>query len=214
MIRAALRLPNLFRLIGFGACALALSGCISLLPKTKPSQLYRFGQSAAASAPGPVGGAVGGTVGVFLTNGSFPNEAAGDRILIITGGKAAFVAQSRWVAPAGVLFNEAVAHAFDADTGRVRLISRGQQAKIGYALRLDVRNFETRYDAGPDAAPRVVVRVRAILTSADLSKTAEQIFEVGTRAGDNRVGAIVSAYDKSLGDVLGQVVAWTNANAG
>ena len=209
MIRAALRLPNLFRLIGVGACALALSGCISLLPKTKPSQLYRFGQSAAASAPGPVGG----TVGVFLSNGSFPNEAAGDRILTITGGKAAFVAQSRWVAPAGVLFNAAVANAFDADTGRIRLISRGQQAKIGYALRLDVRNFETRYDAGPEAAPTVVVRVRAVLTSADLSKTAEQIFEVSTRAGDNRVGAIVSAYDKSLADVLGQVVAWTNANA-
>ena len=210
MIRAALRLPNLFRLIGVGACALALSGCISLLPKTKPSQLYRFGQPAAASAPGPVGG----TVGVFLSNGSFPNEAAGDRILTITGGKAAFVAQSRWVAPAGVLFNAAVANAFDADTGRIRLISRGQQAKIGYALRLDVRNFETRYDAGPEAAPTVVVRVRAVLTSADLSKTAEQIFEVSTRAGDNRVGAIVSAYDKSLADVLGQVVAWTNANAG
>lgn len=204
MIRAVLRLAVV------GACALALSGCISLLPKTKPSQLYRFGQPAAASAPGPVGR----SVGVFLTNGSFPNEAAGDRILTITGGKAAFVAQSRWVAPASVLFNEAVANAFDAATGRVRLVSRGQQAKIGYALRLDVRNFETRYDAGPEAAPTVVVRVRAALTSTDLSKSSEQIFEVKTRAGDNRVGAIVSAYDKSLGDVLGQVVAWTDANAG
>ena len=204
MIRAALRLAVV------GACALALSGCISLLPKTKPSQLYRFGQSATASAPGPLGGAVG----VFLTNGSFPNEAAGDRILTITGGKAAFVAQSRWVAPAGVLFNEAVAKAFDAAPGRVRLVSRGQQAKIGYALRLDVRNFETRYDAGPEGAPTVVVRVRAALTSTDLSKTAEQIFEVKTRAGDNRVGASVSAYDKSVDGVLGQVVAWTNANAG
>lgn len=204
MIRAVLRLAVV------GACALALSGCISLLPKTKPSQLYRFGQPATASAPGPVGR----SVGVFLTNGSFPNEAAGDRILTITGGKAAFVAQSRWVAPASVLFNEAVANAFDAATGRVRLVSRGQQAKIGYALRLDVRNFETRYDAGPEAAPTVVVRVRAALTSTDLSKSSEQIFEVKTRAGDNRVGAIVSAYDKSLGDVLGQVVAWTDANAG
>ena len=203
MIRAALRFAAV------GALALALSGCISLLPKSKPAQLYRFGQSAPASAPGPSGG----TVGVFLANGTFPGEAGGDRILTITGGKAAFIAQSRWVAPAGVLFNEAVATAFDADAGKVRLVSRGQQARSDYALRLDVRNFETRYESGPDSAPTVIVRIRAVLTNADLTKTAEQIFEARTRAGGNRVGAIVAAYDQALGDVLSQVVAWTSANA-
>ncbi|MDB5422816.1 MAG: hypothetical protein JWQ29_232, partial [Phenylobacterium sp.] len=124
-----------------------------------------------------------------------------------------FIAQSRWVSPASVLFNEAVAAAFDADPGPVRLVSRGQQAKTAYALRLDVRNFEARYESGPDGAPTVVVRVRAVLTNSDLSKTAEQIFETRTRASDNRVGAIVAAYDKGMADVLGQLVAWTNANA-
>jgi len=203
MIRAALRLAAV------GALALALSGCISLLPKSKPAQLYRFGQTAAAGAPAPAAG----SVGVFLANGTFQGEANGDRMLTITGGKAAFIAQSRWVAPAGVLFNEAVAAAFDANTGRTRLISRGQQARSDYALRLDVRNFEARYEAGPDSAPTVVVRVRAVLTSADLTRTAEQIFDVRAKAGDNRVGAIVAAYDKALGDVLGQIIAWTNDKA-
>jgi cholesterol transport system auxiliary component len=202
VIRAVLRL------LAVGACAVALSGCISLLPKSKPAQLYRFGQP---TAPMQVQSA--GTVGVFMANGTFPGEAGGDRILTITGGKAAFIAQSRWVSPASVLFNEAVAAAFDADPGPVRLVSRGQQAKTAYALRLDVRNFETRYESGPDGAPTVVVRVRAVLTNSDLSKTAEQIFETRTRASDNRVGAIVAAYDKGMADVLGQLVAWTNANA-
>jgi cholesterol transport system auxiliary component len=205
MIRAA------FRLAVVSACALALSGCISLLPKSKPAQLYRFGQSAAASAAEP---APAETVGVFQANGTFQGEAAGDRILTVSGGKAAFIAESRWVAPAGVLFNQAVVSAFDADPGRVRLISRGQQGKSAFALRLDVRNFEARYESGPGSPPTVVVRVRAVLTNADLSKTAEQIFESRTKAANNRVGAIVEAYDKATSEVLGQVVGWTNTNAG
>jgi cholesterol transport system auxiliary component len=191
------------------AVALAVSGCISLLPKSKPAQLYRFGQESIGAASGPSPG----TVGVFQANGTFQNEAGGDRILTINGGKVAYIAQSRWVAPAGVLFNEAVTAAFDADPGPVRLISRGQQAKSDYALRLDVRNFETRYDAGPHGAPTVVIRVRAVMTKSDLSKTAEEIFEARAKASDNRVGDIVAAYDKAVADVLGQLVTWTNASA-
>jgi cholesterol transport system auxiliary component len=206
MIRAALRLAAV------GALAVALSGCISLLPKSKPAQLYRFGQSAASA---PVGTArTAETVRVFLANGTFQGEGGGDRLLTISGGKAAYVAQSRWVEPAGVLWNEAVSAAFDADAGRVRLVSRGQQAKSSYALRLDVRNFEARYDAGPNNPPTVVVRLRAVMTTADLSSTVEKIFEARTKASDNRVGAIVSAYDKAVAEVLGELVGWTNANIG
>jgi cholesterol transport system auxiliary component len=113
-----------------------------------------------------------------------------------------------------VLWNEALSAAFDADAGRVRLVSRGQQAKSEYSLRLDVRNFEARYDAGPNNPPTVVVRVRAVMNKADLSNTAEKIFEARTKASDNRVGAIVSAYDKAVAEVLGEVVGWTNGNIG
>jgi cholesterol transport system auxiliary component len=202
MIRAALRL------VAVGACALALSGCISLLPKSKPAQLYRFGQTTVV-ATGPATG----TVGVFHTNGTFASEAGGDRILTLGGGKAAYIAQSRWVAPAAVLWNEAVVRAFEADNGKVRLVSRGQQTRAAYTLRMDVRNFETRYDEGSNRAPTVLVRVRAVLTSADFTKTAEQVFEAKAPATDNRVGAIVGAYDTAVNDVLGQIVAWTNAGA-
>ncbi|HEY8004035.1 MAG TPA: ABC transporter, partial [Phenylobacterium sp.] len=143
MIRPVLRLAAL------AACALALSGCISLLPKSKPAQLYRFGPApSAANAP-----ARPGSVAVFRTNGSFQAESSDDRILTVGDGKAAYIAQSRWVAPAEVLFNEAVSQAFDASP--VRLIARGQQGRSAYALRIDVRTFETRYDAGPNAAPTV-----------------------------------------------------------
>jgi len=78
-------------------------------------------------------------------------------------------------------------------------------------LRMDVRNFETRYDAA-GGAPKVVVRVHATL-ARNRDVLAEQTFESTADAATNRVSAIVPAYDKAVGEVLTQAVAWTNANA-
>jgi cholesterol transport system auxiliary component len=206
MIRAKLRFAPVLKVVAVVAIALTLSGCISLLPKTKPAQLYRFGQPTAEASSNA------GTVAVFQANGLFPSEAAGDRILTMNDGKAAFIAQSRWIAPASVLWVQAVQNAFDVDPGRARLNVRGQVGKSEYVLRLDVRNFEARYEGGTDGAPTVVVRVRGVMTKADMSKVTERIFEAKAQAADNRVGAIVSAYDKAVGEVLGEIVAWTNDN--
>jgi cholesterol transport system auxiliary component len=201
MIRPLLRLATM------AACALALSGCISLLPKSKPAQLYRFG-AAPAAAPKP---AKPNAVAVFRANGSFQGEASDDRILTINGGKAAYIAESRWVAPAEILFNEAVVNAFDGSP--IRLIARGQLGRSAYALRTDVRTFETRYDSGPNAAPTVVVRLHAALIKSDQTSAGEQDFEARAPAGDNRVGEIVAAYNKAVADVVGKLVSWTEAAA-
>src|SRR4030095_14977037 len=108
------------RMAVIAAVALALGACVSLLPKTKPAHLYRFGQPVAAEALT----ASPGQVGVFRSSGVFQRESPGDRILTITSGKAAYVADTRWVAPAATLWDEAVVAAFDADGGTARLISR------------------------------------------------------------------------------------------
>jgi cholesterol transport system auxiliary component len=204
------RSPALFRLMAVSGAALALSACVSLLPKAKPANLYRFGAAASADAIT----APQGKVGVFRTNSTFQRESAGDRLLTVTGGEVAYVAETRWVAPAAVLWDEAVTAAFDADPGPVRLISRGEPASAEYILRLDVRNFEARYDHGPKAPPTVVVRVRVALTSGkDRGVVSERIFEAQATAADNRVGAIVPAYDRAVAQVLKEVVAWTTEQA-
>ncbi|WP_394763144.1 ABC-type transport auxiliary lipoprotein family protein [Phenylobacterium sp.] len=206
MIRPIPRVPAL-RLAGLALCAFALSGCISLLPKSKPAQLYTF-----VPAPGAAQAmAARAAIGVFRTNGSFQNESADDRLLTVTNGKNAYIADTRWVAPASVLFDQAVSQAFDASP--IRLIARGQQGRSAYGLRLDVRNFETRYDKGEKAAPTVVVRIHVALNKADQSPVGEQIFEAKATASDNRVGAIVTAYDKAMAEVIGNLVAWTEKNA-
>jgi cholesterol transport system auxiliary component len=197
-------------LLALTVCAVALSGCISLLPKSKPSQLYSFVPAPAAAKASP-SSTPANAVAVFRTNGDFQTESADDRLLTMTSGHAAYIAQTRWVAPAALLFDQAVSQAFDASP--VRLIARGQQGRFAYGLRLDVRNFETRYDAGEKSAPTVVVRVHAALNKADQSIVGEQIFEAKVTAGDNRVAAIVAAYDKAMAEVIGKLVAWTQTNA-
>lgn len=204
------RLHTLPRLAAAAALALSLGGCISLLPKAKEAHLYRFGQPLAAEAMT----APQGRIGVFRTNATFQRESAGDRLLTITNGQVAYIAETRWVAPAAVLWDEAVLAAFDADPGPVRLISRGEPAAADYVLRLDVRNFEARYERGPKAGPTIVLRVRAAMTRAtDRGVVAEQVFETRVNAADNRVGAIVPAYDRAVGEVLKDVVAWTTEQA-
>ncbi|HLZ77332.1 ABC-type transport auxiliary lipoprotein family protein [Phenylobacterium sp.] len=198
----------ILRLAAIAVCAAALSGCISLLPKSKPAQLYRF-YAPAAATPAPSRPA--SAVAVFQTNGTFQEEASDDRILTMTGGRAAYIAESRWVAPADILFDEAVAKAFDASP--IRLIARGQQGRSAYALRVDVRTFETRYDHGEKAAPTVIVRVHAALTRADQSGVGEDEFEARVPASDNRVSAIVAAYNTAVGDVVGKIVSWTEKSA-
>ena len=198
------------RLLIAATAALAMGGCISLFPKSKPVHLYRFGQPATAqAAPSQAG-----VVGVFRSTGEFQQESAGDRLLTITNGKVAYVAETRWAAPASVLFDQALLAAFDADPGRARLVSRGEAASADYILRIDVRNFETRYDNGPEAPPTVVLRLRAAMThGVGRELVSDQIFESRVPTGDNRVTAIVPAYDRAVADVLGQLVAWINTRA-
>ena len=206
------RMTALLRLGALALASASLAGCISLLPKSKPAELYRFGTPPGASAAPAAPSA--GAIGVFWGGGDFQREAAGDRILTVTGGRAAYIAQSRWVAAAEVLWQQAVDEAFEARPGRVRLVPRGAPQPTDYVLRLDMREFDARYDQGPKSAPNVVVRVHATLTR-DRARTivSEQVFEAQVRAGDNRVSAIAAAFDKATGQVLGQIVDWTNASA-
>jgi cholesterol transport system auxiliary component len=60
----------------------------------------------------------------------------------------------------------------------------------------------------------VLVRVQASLVrDRDRQLVSAEVFEASVRAQDNRVGAIVQAYDSALEQVLEKAVAWTNTTA-
>ncbi len=187
------------------ALAVPLGACVSLFPKAEPEQLYRFGAAPPEAPPHKAA-----RFGVLKGPTAFSRAAAGDRILTVTGGEAAFVGGSRWVTPASILFDEALFRAFDG--ARARLIGRGEVAQADYTLKLDVRTFEARYDGR--GAPQVVVEVRAAMTrTSDRMLTGERVFTANVRASENRMGAITQAFDMAVSQVLGELVAWTS-NAG
>ena len=187
--------------------AIALSGCISLFPKAEPAQLYRF-----EARPAPPASPAGRLFGVQRLGTSFPRASGGDRMLTINDkGEAAYIASARWVSPASVLFDEQVSTAFQG-AGRARLIGRGEVIKADYSLKLDVQTFEAHYDRGPKAAPEVIVSVRGVITrNRDRALVGERIFTATIRADQNRVGAIIPAYNAALSQVLGELVGWVNA---
>jgi cholesterol transport system auxiliary component len=199
------------RWIALAALAASLGGCVTIFPKTIPSQLYRFQVAAAPEAAAPASGA---EVSVVRAQTSFVRGAEGDQILTSNGDQVAYIAGARWVAPAASLFDEAESQAFDQSGSRVRLARRGEFVSAPISLRLDVGAFEARYLDGPTAAPTVVIKIRAIITRvADRRVLAVRDFESRKPAGENRVGPIVTGFDAALSDALGQIVGWTDSQA-
>jgi cholesterol transport system auxiliary component len=144
----------------------------------------------------------------------FTEAASGDRMLTMDGNQAAYIEGARWVAPAQGLFEEAVFRAFARNATVARLVERRQSASANYVLNLDVETFEARYVAGPKAAPTVVVALRAqLIHFPERAVIAEKTFHAEQAASDNRVSAIVPAYDAAVTSVLKDLTAWADASA-
>lgn len=201
---------RLLRPLALLAVAASVSACVSLFPEAEPAQLYRFDGRPPAGGPSAPAAAAE-QFGVVRAGSGFVQAAAGDRLLTVTNNQIAYIAESRWVSPASTLFNEALARAFDANTGAARLMSRGEVGKAEYSLRVDVTRFEAVYDRGHKSAPNIAVDLRVTLVAADRTLAGSKLIHTEVRAGDNRVSAIVAAFDQAVGQALGQLVDWTNA---
>lgn len=204
MIRHSIKIAAL------AAGAFALAGC-ALLSSPDPVQTYRFGGPAAASAAAE---GQSNLRQVSLRRVQFPEAVEGDKILGVTGTETAYIAGARWVSPATDLYMESLENAFAAQATRVRLIGPRELTRGERSLDIDMRAFEARYDA-PGGVPTVVVTARArLLALPDRTVAAERTFTVQQPAAENRVSAIVEAFDVASRDINTQIVAWTDANAG
>lgn len=192
-----------------GVVVAALGGC-ALLKSPDPVQTYRFGTTAQATSPN-----VGTSLSpIGLRRIEFPEATEGDRLLGVTGTETAYIKGARWVSPAADLYMESLENAFAAQATRVRLVGPREVVRSGRSLDIDMRAFEARYDA-PGAAPTVVITARArVTTLPERNVTAERMFSVEQPASENRVSAIVAAFDTATRDLNTQIVAWTDANGG
>ncbi len=190
-----------------GALAGSLGGCFSLLPQNKPSTLYSFGLAETREAPMNVTAR-----GIALEPLDFPREAMTDGILTVEGPQTAYIAAARWAAPAPVMFRQALDRAFDAAAPACHLLNRGEAGPSAALLEIDVTRFEADYTV-PKAAPTVRVTLRARLDGPDGTPIDATLYDVGRPAAENRVGAIVAAYDAATTEALTALARWVDQKA-
>ncbi|WP_312735227.1 ABC-type transport auxiliary lipoprotein family protein [Brevundimonas sp.] len=202
------------------AIAAALSGC-ALLSTPDPVQNYRFGLPMAA--PSTVGDTPA-PLTVSIRRIEFPQAAGDDRILGVTGLETAYIAGARWVSPASTLFDDSLKAAFANCADRIRVLGRREPGTPPLVLQVTVTTFEARY-AAPGATPEVVVTARAQLRSTperqagggairpEQGRSVERVFTVTQPAGENRVSAIVAAFDTATRDINTQIADWTIQSA-
>jgi cholesterol transport system auxiliary component len=187
----------------------SLSGCISVFPKADPVQTYRFGATKAGS---PQPGAHP-TLTLSRAPLAFSRDAGADRILTASGLETAYLSGARWVAPAQVLFEEALVLAFGDQAQTVRLAMPGELQRSSGLLRVSVQRFEARY-AQPKQPPTIIVALTASLSdSSNRALVGEQTFEVQIPASSDSISAIVYGFDQATSSALSQVVAWTDAQS-
>ncbi|MGE0595739.1 MAG: ABC-type transport auxiliary lipoprotein family protein [Hyphomonadaceae bacterium] len=127
----------MIRVIALSASALALSGCISLLPEPPPPpRLYTMEAGEVARAEGAPVDAV---LGVSQPGGE--RTLLGGDLVWRTGDTLAFVAESQWSTRAEEALQAMVVQTIQAQ-GRFRAAVRVGDARNDYALRWDVVDFE------------------------------------------------------------------------
>ena len=213
-------LRPVLQIAAVAAAAAVLSGC-SLLSTPDPVQNYRFGlpldaPSAEGDTPAPLS--------VSIRRIEFPEATGDDRILGVTGTETAYIGGARWVSPAATLFDDSLKAAFANRADQIRVLGRREPGTPPLVLQVSVTTFEARY-AAPGATPDVVITARAQLRSTperqaggaairpEQGRSVERVFTVTQPAGENRVSAIVAAFDTATRDINTQIADWTIQSA-
>lgn len=188
----------------------ALMSACAVLKTPPPVQTYRFG-----SLPAFTGSAASGqcqkVVPLALRNVSVVDAARGDRILTVTGNETAHIGGARWVSLAETLFRDSLEDGLAAGAPCVRLTMG--PGRDGLSLSVDVRRLETVY-AYAGAVPDVkLVAVAQLSRANDRSIVDTLRLDISETAAENRVSAIVQAYDQVNVDAVRQIVEWTAAQA-
>ncbi|WP_439634504.1 ABC-type transport auxiliary lipoprotein family protein [Glycocaulis sp.] len=188
--------------------ALALSGCISLLPESESSSLYRLSNHV------PVDTAVNHDAPVVrIARPVAPRALSGDRIALDAGqGRVAYMAGANWISAVPVLVQELVVDTFDRRSTVLMAARPDDGVATSWDLRMELRRFEAVYDQGSNAAPRIDIAIRARLIDTTSREVAGvRTFEASRRADGNRQTLIVDAFSRAASDLSLEMVDWASA---
>jgi cholesterol transport system auxiliary component len=190
--------------------AVSLSGCVTLLPKTKPAQLYRFGYEPALveekaltelrpSLP-PLGIIFGGI--------TFPKDSSGDQILTVDGAQASYVAEARWTTGASSLFTDAVTTGFARTAKTVTLEPRVPTA-ANYRIDISVRKFQTDYTRNK---PTVSIAVDArLIRISDRVVVGKKFITADVAVRKNDMSQMADGYNQATTQVVAGLIEFSEA---
>ena len=191
---------------------LLLAGCAGLLGGGKPADLYRL--EIASTAPAAAARPARRTVLVLPVQ--FTPQSSGDRILTVRGPQAMYVKGARWISPVPDLFATNMERSFAARAPDILLTSPREPGGAGYALLVMVQRFAAIYPAGSAklVTPTVQIEGEArLLRASDHRTIAARRFSSEAHAADNRVTAIVEAFDTATDRYLADLVDWASRSA-
>ena len=198
------RLP---RTLIAAALLATLAGCSSLLgPKETPS-IFAPELATTADAAWPSATWALGTVR--------PTAARildGTRIAVSpVPGELQVYKGAMWARTPPEMLEETVLRMLE-DSGKIPSVAR-QGSGIGaeYRLVMDIRHFESRYDAG-GSTPAAVIEVNAkLLHVPDQSVAGSRTFRQSQPAGGTDVALVADAFGQALGTLSREVAGWTLA---
>jgi cholesterol transport system auxiliary component len=190
------------RLAAIAVALFALGGCALMGGGGKPPVLYTFGQSEAQT---PAQSVVSTPVTVFYVGSRFVSQSSGNQILTETGNQVAYIAESRWVSPASELFDSAAMNKLQSISPSMRVV-RVARPHADYVLGIEVQRFSAVYTRGQGAPPEVFFAGRAkLIRASDRVIIGDWQIDERVPATENRVSAIVAAFDQSTNAAVSQI---------
>jgi cholesterol transport system auxiliary component len=193
------------KLAVMAVAALSVSACLSLLPETEPSAVYRL------SAPAPHDWTGEDWILVRIDRPLAPRGLAGDEVALLMGDRhLAYMAGARWITTAPRIVQNLVIDTFNATDDRIAPARPDDGVQSDYELKLDLREFEAAYDRGPDSAPVVRVRLAARLIAEEGRRfVGARVFTAEIRATTNQRRAIIDAFDAAANQATRELASWT-----
>jgi cholesterol transport system auxiliary component len=199
---------GLLRILVAAALVATLAACGGLFPSPPERQLYRPQPSFSFPAGLP-------HAGVALAVAT-PSAASGldTRRIALTNAPAAlnYYADAEWADSVPFLVRSALVEGFEASgaVAAVGPVTLGAHADV--VLETAIRDFEARY-SDPHRAPRVEVAFDLKLIALPRRQiVAAGMVEGEATATENKVPAIVAAFNTALGQAAAKAVGWTVSN--
>lgn len=196
-------------LLLMGAASLPLAGCnvSGLIGPPPASQIYLLHPAALPALDGPKV-----AWGLSIAEPRAPGILDTDRIAIRRSADTEdYYANAVWQDSLPDIVEGVLVSGFE-ESGRIDQIARDTEGvRTDYVLKVDIRNFEARYDQ-PNGAPTAVVTFEAnLIDGASRRLVAHRTAHVEETASANTIPAAVEALNRALGGAVADVVKWTLA---